>query len=164
MSLSFYFLPHKKRFSFISASLKFWYIQCFLELTVLMTLILMICLKLICNLKILNFFLYYHFTFFQPMINFKNKEHGFLFAFMKKIHLTYHCTKDFLFHKKISSINVSKSAGNCGCIFAQCISSLTDVCKFQLDERALLELNLIFLWIHYIIKFTWFSHNHWNQC
>ena len=83
----------------------------------------------------------------------KDKEQCFFSAFMKKIHLSYHCTKNFLFHKKISSINVSKSAGNCGCIFVQCISSLTDVCKFQLDERALLELCLIFFMspLHYQI-------------
>lgn len=100
VSISFYFLLHKKRFSLISASLKFWFMQCFLDLTALMTLILVTCWKLICNLKFSNFFLYYRFTFFQPIINFKNKEQCFLSAFMKKIHLNSSQLSQLSLHKK----------------------------------------------------------------
>ena len=100
MSLSLYFLPHKKRFSLISASLKFWFIQCFLDLTAMMTLILMTCLKLICNLKILNFFLYYHFTFFQPIINFKNKEQCFFFCIHEENSSQLSLHKKFSFSQK----------------------------------------------------------------
>ena len=77
----------------------------------------------------------------------KDKEQCFFFCIHEEN------SSQLSLHKKISSINVSKSAGNCGCIFVQCISSLTDVCKFQLDERALLELCLIFFMspLHYQI-------------